>query len=188
VFVPRRLAFMPVLSGGVPPATIDNIRQAWLWPGAAYPLPSRATVVRGRIQRVMAPDPNVPVPWARIVLTRPGPGAPDFATETQLGWAHGDDRGEFLLLLGASAIPGGVALPSQVTVHVWVFLPPVSTVFDPTKPLDSLPLERVGTAAWDDNTLRGLLAPAIYVRQDATELVITLGQTQTMPDADLTFA
>ena len=47
VFVPRRLALTPVQAGGVPAATRDNIRQAWLWPGAAYPIPSKASAVRG---------------------------------------------------------------------------------------------------------------------------------------------
>lgn len=187
LFVPRRLAFMPVLSGGVPPASTENIRQAWLWPGAAYPIPSRSTVLRGRIQRQVAPGVTAPVPWARVIVTRPGPGVPNFATEAQLGHAHGDDRGEFLLLLGASAVPGGVALPSEIAVHVWVFLPPVSTVFDPAKPLDSLPLERAGTAALDD-VLKGLSPPPSYVQQAAQDLSIKLGQSQTMSDAALVFS
>jgi hypothetical protein len=184
MFVPRRLAFMPVLSGGIPPATVDNIRQAWLWPGAAYPIPSRATVLRGRIQRKVSPTVNVPLPWARVMLTRPGSGV--FATEQQLGCAHVDDRGEFVLLLGANAVTGGVALPSEVAVHVWVFTPPITTVFDPLKPLDSLPLERAGTAALDD-VLKGLVPPATYVQHGPIDLNIKLGQSQTMSDAALVF-
>lgn len=187
VFVPRRLAFMPVLTGGMPPASTENIRQAWLWPGAAYPIPSRATVLRGGIRREIAPGMTVPVPWARVVITKPGGGAPNFATEARLGHAHGDDRGEFLLLLGASAISGGVALPSQVAVHVWVFLPPLSTAFDAARPLDSLPLERAGTAALDD-VLKGLAVPAGYVQQAAKALDIRLGQSQSMNEADLIFS
>lgn len=186
VFVPRRLALMPVLSGGVPPATTDNIRQAWLWPGAAYPIPSRATVVRGRIQRQVAPGVNVPLPWGRVILTRPGAGVPNFAAETQLGWAHGDDRGEFLLLLGANAVSGGVALPVDVPVHVWVFTPPAATPFDPARPLDSLPLERAGTSVLDD-VLKGITPPPTYVQQAPIDLNIKLGQAQAMSDAALVF-
>jgi len=186
VFVPRRLAFMPVLSGGVPPASIDNIRQAWLWPGAAYPIPGRATALRGRVLRKPLVGAAVPVPWARVVLTRPGAGAPDFDAETKVGHAHVDDRGDFLLVLGAAAMPGGVALPKQINVHVWVFLPPVATVFDASQPLDSLPLERAGTAAIDD-VLRGLQPPASYLRQTVRNLAIVLGQSQTMAEAALTF-
>lgn len=186
VFVPRRLAFMPVLSGGVPPATIDNIRQAWLWPGAAYPIPGRATALRGRVQRKLMGGLTAAVPWARVVLTRPGIGVPNFDTEAKVGHAHVDDRGEFLLVLGAAAMPGGVALPKQIDVRVWVFLPPVATVFDTSQPLSSLPLERAGTAVIDD-VLRGLQPPASYIRQTAQSLSIVLGQAQTMPDAALTF-
>lgn len=186
VFVPRRLAFMPVLSGGVPPATTDNIRQAWLWPGAAYPLPSRATALRGRIQRKPVVGAAVPVPWARVVLTRPGAGAPNFDAEAKLGHAHGDDRGEFLLVLSAAAMPGGVTLPKQIDVHVWVFLPPAATIFDTSQPLNSLPLERAGVAAIDD-VLRGLLPPATYIRQAAIKQTIVLGRAQSVGDAALTF-
>lgn len=186
VFVPRRLAFMPVLSGGIPPASTENIRHAWLWPGAAYPVPSRATVLRGHIQRQVAPGKRVPVPWARVVLTRPTGGPPDFASETQLAHAHGDDRGEFLLLLGAGAISGGVTLPTQVAVHVWVFLPPADTAFDPARPLDSLPLELAGTAALDD-VLKGLVVPTDYVQQAVIATDIRLGQARAMNEADLVF-
>lgn len=186
VFVPRRLAFMPVLSGGVPPASTDNIRQAWLWPGAAYPVASKATVVRGCIRRQIAPGTTAPVAWARIVVTRPGNGPANFAAETKIGHAHGDDRGEFLLLLGASAIGGGATLPVQVPVHVWVFLPPLTTVFDPLKPLDSLPLERAGTSALDD-VLKGLTVPAGYVPQAVRNLNVQLGRSQAMSDAALVF-
>jgi hypothetical protein len=187
VFVPRRLAFMPVLSGGIPTAATDNIRQAWLWPGAAYPVPSRATVVRGRIQRKQGATQAVPASWARVVVTRPGGGAANFSKETQLGWAHADDRGEFLLILGASAVPGGVALPTQVSVNVWVFLPPVSTTMDPAHPLDSVSVERAGTVALDD-VLKGLVPPTGYVRQAAIPFDIRLGVAQTMSESLLLFA
>jgi hypothetical protein len=187
MFVPRRLAFMPVLSGGIPPASTENIRQAWLWPGAAYPVPSRATVLRGRIQREVEPGKLVPVPWTRVVITRPTGGPADFAAETKLGHAHGDDRGEFLLLLGAEALSGGVTLPTKVAVHVWVFLPPADTVFDPARPLDSLPLELAGTAALDD-VLKGLVVPTDYVQQAAIATDIKLGQAQSLDEADLVFS
>jgi hypothetical protein len=50
-YVPRRLSLTPVQSDGVPPVSRDNIRQAWLWPGANYPLGANTTAVRGRIRR-----------------------------------------------------------------------------------------------------------------------------------------
>ncbi|HEY0823771.1 MAG TPA: hypothetical protein VGD76_08290 [Ramlibacter sp.] len=187
VFVPRRLALTPVQAGGVPAATRDNIRQAWLWPGAAYPIPSKASAVRGCVRRGASLAAARPVPWARVVFTRPGSGAPNFSTESKLGHAHGDDRGEFLAVFGAGAVTGGAALPAQVNLHAWVFLPPAVPAFKPDDPLASLPLEVAGTDALND-LLRGTAVPPAYVRQSALPFTLTLGKVAVMDDTDLLFA
>lgn len=185
VFVPRRLSLTPVVSAGLPTAGMVNARTAWLWPGAAYPLPSKATALRGRIRRDVAGVIQA-VPWARVVITRAGAGAPNFATEAKLAWAHGDDRGEFLAVLGNNAVTGGAALPAQLNLRVWVFLPPLATVFDPAAPLASLPLEAGGTEVLND-VLRGRAMPASYVQQSARTLSVKLGEVRTMNEADLLF-
>lgn len=185
-FVPRRLACTPVLAAGLPPATTANARQAWLWPGAAYLLPGRTTALRGRIRRDQGGGLQAPVPWARVVATRPGAGDPDFATETALAWAHGDDRGEFLLVLGNAAASGAAALPPQVSVHVWVFLPPPLPAFDPADPLASLPLEDGGTEV-DSELLRGRTVPAGYAPQAVRAASLPLGEVHTLAEAELLF-
>ena len=88
------------------------------------------------------------VPWARVTVSLPANilAAPDFANEPQVGWGHGDDRGEFLVVLGANAVPGGATLPTSMPLRVWVFLPPVGA-FDPDHALDSLPLEQAESDA-----------------------------------------
>ena len=184
-YVPRRLSLTPVQTGGVPAGTRDNIRSASLWPGADYPLAGSVTAVRGRIRRGPAPGSLVPVAWTRVVVTRPA-GAPNFATETQIGWAHGDDRGEFLAVLGPRAVPGGADLPANLALRIWVFLPPTDA-FDPADPLASLPLVVAGTDAVDA-ALDGRQVPSGYVAQSPIDIGPALGRVFTMSESDLTFA
>ena len=186
-YVPRRLSLTPVQSEGVPPSSVANIRSAWLWPGATYPLAANATALRGCVRRGVALASAVAVPWARLVVTRPGAGPANFATETQLTWAHGDDRGEFLLLLGAQAVPGGVVLPATMDLRLWVFLPPVAAL-DAADPLASLPLEVAGDEPLND-VLRGTAIPAGYLLQaDFIDLTLPPGVVSGVSDADLLFA
>lgn len=174
-YVPRRLALTPAQTGGEPPVALDNVRQAWLWPGAAYPLGANATALRGCIRRGADLATADIVPWGRVVVTRPMNihAPPNFAQERQVGWAHGDDRGEFLVLLGADAVPGGAALPVRLPLRVWVFLPPANG-FDPDQPLASLPLEQAGGDRVN-GVLRGLTPPEDYVRQAAVSLPLPSG-------------
>ena len=182
--VPRRLALMPVQADGMPTATKGNIRQAWLWPGTAYPLSGNTTALRGRVRRGATLATATSVPWTRVIVTQPG-GPPNFATETRIGWGHGDDRGEFLVVLGFQAIPGGAILPQTVTLRVWVFLPPVGP-FEPKDPLASLPLEQAGSDPIND-VLRGVEPPGDYVRQAAIDVTFKPGEVRVMNDAILLF-
>ena len=183
-FVPRSLSLTPVQTHGLPSRSAANIRTALLWPGANYPLGGSSTAVRGRIRRGPAPGTQQPVAWARVVITRPS-GPPHFATETQLGWAHGDDRGEFLVVLGPGAVPGGANLPASLALRVWVFLPPTDA-FDATKPLASLPLE-VGGQAASNAVLDGKQVPAAYLRQGPVDISLPMGRIFTMADSQLSF-
>ena len=174
-YVPRRLALTPAQAEGEPPVALDNIRQAWLWPGANYPLGANTTALRGRIRRGPDLASAAIVPWARVVVTRPMNinDPPNFGSENQVGWAHGDDRGEFLVLLGVDAVPGGATLPVSLPLRVWVFLPPANA-FDPARPLASLPLEQAGGDRIND-VLRGLTPPDDYVAQAAINLPLPSG-------------
>lgn len=186
-YVPRRLSLTPVQNGGVPPSSPANIRTAWLWPGAAYPLAANASGIRGRIRRGASLASARPVAWARVVVTRPGAGPVDFDGETPLAWAHGDDRGEFLVVLGTPAVPGGVVLPATMALRLWVFLPPAGAPED-ADPLAGLPLEIAGSDALND-VLRGTAMPAAYVRQpDFVDLTLPPGVLSGVNDADLLFA
>lgn len=176
--VPRRLALLPQQSDGEPPANTSNIRQAWLWPGANYPLGANTTAIRGRVLKGITLADARPVPWARVVVTLPAniAASADFDAEAKVGWGHGDDRGEFLVVLGVGAVPGGATLPTSLPLRVWVFLPSSATTFDAASPLDSLPLEYAGIDALND-VLRGIEPPADYVRQTAISFPLPGGKT-----------
>lgn len=187
VHVPRRLSLLPAMADGAPLASMANARVAWLWPGAAYPLPSTATAVRGRLMRDLGAGRTAPIAWARLLITRPGQGAPNASTELPLAWAHGDDRGEFVAVLGASAVQGGAALPAHGAVHLWVWLPPAATPFDPADPLASLPLENGGADALNA-VLKGQAAPPAYVLQAVRPLQLNWGQVHAVAESALLFA
>lgn len=188
LYVPRRLSLTPSLRDGVPPANRDNIRLTWLWPGAAYPLPANTTALRGRVRRGPDLAHATDVAWARLVVTRATAAPPDFAAETPVAWGHGDDRGEFLVPLGAGAVPGGALLPAQLALRLWVFLPPHGVVFSADDPLASLPQEVAGEAALND-VLRGTAPPPAYVRRNAIDLLaVRPGGVYDIPEITLLFA
>jgi hypothetical protein len=116
------------------------------FPGAAAPISSRSTVLRGRVVRLDATTGDlVPVRWARVQATD--------AAGDDLGWAHGDDRGEFALVVRPS--PNDVVVPvdpTPATLTVGVILPPAAPdPADPTlarvDPLWDLPVETLTLAA-----------------------------------------
>ena len=164
-FVPRRLR-IPVPTraqiesaelGTAPISAAPRVRRPVLFPGAAYDVSESATAVRGRVRLA-----DRPLRWARVEARRatgPQPGP-------LLGRAHGDDRGEFLLVLGEN--PGDVGpLVSPLAVRVTVTAPdPVPVPASPSLPHDDplwdLPLEPVPAAAAADPVAEGTQPPPGY--------------------------
>jgi hypothetical protein len=123
-FVPRRLQ-VPLTSLGVPESTVlldalpvgQRSRSPSFFPGAAYDVSERVTGLRGRVvvSDAAAPGTRVPVRWARIEARLAAGGPP-------VAWAHGDQHGEFLLVLPPEATAAPAAqLPLtprlEITVH-----------------------------------------------------------------------
>lgn len=140
-FVPRRVGVHVPGEGDAGQRTFA----VGLFPGAAAPLPSRVTVVRGLVITGSSP-----VRWARV-------RAVDEAGD-EVGWAHGDDRGEFVLAVAPSA--AGVVLaddPLPVELTAFAMLPPpdpdpadpLRPIVDPLwdLPVEPLPGAAAGTAA-----------------------------------------
>jgi hypothetical protein len=169
--VPRRLR-IPVLTQTAveaaeqPEAKKDfrrRLRRPVFFPGAAYNFPSTATGLRGRVTRG-----GEPMRWARVNATLAG--------QTVIaGRAHGDDRGEFLLLLNSNLTTGS-ALPKPLEIEVSVFGPAVPPVIDDDDPLLDLPLETLSAPGAVDDVARGVQLPAGYTASVTRVVQFTLGK------------
>lgn len=147
VIVPRRLRFTiadeaAVIAGdvvGPPTPPWMRLFPIGCFPGATAPITSRATVLRGRIRRDVGGE-LVPVRWARVRATD--------ALGDDLGWAHGDDRGEFVVVIGPHNDVGLPSDPQPVFLTVGRQDPhPQPDPLDPQlamiDPLWDLPVEEV---------------------------------------------
>lgn len=182
-YVPRRLLLTPALAQKQPVLDTGNIRETWLWPGSAYPLSPSSSAVRGRVLRGPNLASAAAIPWARVFLTIPA-AETNFAAATFIGRAHGDERGEFVLSVAASAAQGA-ALSSPLACRLWAwFAPPAPASSDP---LALLPLEDAGSDAIND-VLRGYTIPAGYTQSvSATLPPLRLGETLSGPGVTLLY-
>jgi hypothetical protein len=185
IYVPRRLQMAVVFTGSEPAPTPSNIRTPWLWPGATYPFHPTATLIRGRVRRGATLATSTHLRWARIFATIPQTEA-IFNQATVVGCGHGDDRGEFVLVLDARAV-SGASLKNPVLVRLWAFVPPPPAQIDPRDSFLGLPLENGGTAAIND-VLRGRGVPTEYTLQQSKILELRLGETRGGPDTTFLFA
>lgn len=177
-FVPRRLS-IPLLTqpqAEAQPFT-RRVRRPVLFPGAAYDVSDTATGLRGRVVR--APD-NRALRWARIEATLPGAGV-------MVGRAHGDDRGEFLLLISSGAVPVG-DLVNPLPIVVTVFGPAVAPVPDSPDqaaldPLWDLPLEKPPAPGAADPVSSGEQLPDNYTASVTRTVNFVLGRLRSQePD------
>lgn len=178
-YVPRRIEFpiteladvVAAEQTGVDVTVEARTRRPALYPGAAYDTVSTATGIRGRVQH----PGGSPARWVRVEA---------IATDLQDalgGRAHGDDRGEFLLILGP--IPGDIgALPQNIDIAVDVTVrgpaPPPTPLPEAahTDPLWDLPLESVDPADPVDDVSAGIKPVATYTRSAQRGLTLPLGR------------
>jgi hypothetical protein len=129
-FVPRRIRYpLPadIHTSGPP----SRVRRPALFPGAAYDVSPTVTGMRGRVTWKQSATNEVPVRWTRVEAAIHG---------VVVGRAHGDDRGEFLLMLRNEASGPG-DLPSPLVAQVTVFGPPAPVAVPPNDPFADLPVE-----------------------------------------------
>lgn len=167
-YVPRRIR-IPILTRAAADAApaARRIRRPVLFPGAAYDV-TDATGVRGRVVRggqIMR--------WARVEARLPGAGR-------VVGRAHGDDRGEFLLLIGSEASPVGDLNP-PLGVEVTVLgpaAPPVPPTPDRPQidPLWDLPLEEAALPGASDPVTSGDTQPTGYTASTMLPLDLAFGK------------
>jgi len=182
-FVPRRIAVELVLDSKLPATGLANVRSYWLYPGSAYPFPSGATLLRGRLLRASNPLPK-PIPWGRVLVTMPGTEI-DLTKATPVGVAFGDDRGEFACALGGRIV-NAATLPKTVNVRLWPQLPPANVTLDPLDPLGSLPLE-AGARDRPNDPLGSVAQPTNYLPAPSLVRTITLGEANGGSANDLLF-
>ncbi|HEX5082650.1 MAG TPA: hypothetical protein VFY40_11430 [Blastocatellia bacterium] len=145
-----------------------RIRRPAFFPGAAYDLGATATGMRGRVVRN-----GQPMRWARVTATLSG-------SSVIVGHAHGDDRGEFLLLIDASVTTGS-ALPNPLEVEISVFGPssppsPPSPEFALLDPLWDLPREQLDAPGGADPVAAGTAPPPDYTARVTRVIEFTLGK------------
>ena len=177
--VPRRFR-VPVLSiadaEAEPRPAALRTRRPVLFPGAAYDLSERSTGLRARVTRG-----GRPMRWTRVEARLEGSGA-------IVGRAHGDDRGEFLLVLAPAAAPL-VELSDPLTVRVTVSGPaaepvPATPALPEQDPLWDLPVEVLPDPGLADPVSPGVDFPTGYVSTlTSTRLVpFQLGRLISAPD------
>lgn len=163
----------------------SRLIRPWLLPGSGYAFGVGSTGLRLRVTRA-----GRPVPWIRVQ-----------ALDDQLhliGWAHGDDRGEVLLLLdtlGAQFPPDASRGNITLRVHWPDPAVPVEPGLPPTEPqpaadpLRGLPVEPVdrivvppGADPPDMDVMLGLAVPAGYLTAPDAVRTLTLGEVLPVPD------
>jgi hypothetical protein len=162
-------------------ATRSRLLRPWLLPGAAYSLPTGTTGLRGKVTRG-----GRPLPWPRVEAV-----LDDASDNVVLGQAHGDERGEFVVVIAGDRT--AVPLP-LTTVDILVLLyapppaqppvpgaPPDPGALPADDPLAGLALEPVTRSSnppvpgdLDNLLLRGETLPATYVASTTPPPAVTL--------------
>ncbi len=163
-YVPRRLDVPLLTAAEIEDEQIPythRVRRPALFPGAAYDASPASVGLRGRVRRVDAATAAlVDVRWAVVEAVLP-------ATDAVVGRARGDDRGEFLLVVDATAAPVG-DLVDPLAVDVVVYAPadaPDREAIDPKHedPYWDLPIEILPDSGVTDDVSAGAKRPEDYV-------------------------
>jgi hypothetical protein len=172
--VARRISYaVPAQVAAASPPV--RVRRPALFPGAAYDVAHTATGIRGRVTWKQSAVNEVPARWVRVEAR--------IGTRV-VGRAHGDDRGEFLLLLRNDAAGLG-DLPSPLVAQVTVFGPAAPLPVAPDDPLSDLPLETV--AADPDEVSAGEKLPPGYASTAASTRAVTFELGRLLTNVDKFF-
>jgi hypothetical protein len=177
-YVPRRLEIAIVDEADVRTAEeagadVPTTSRAWrplLFPGAGYDVPAAATGVRGSVTRA-----GEPVRWTRVEASVAG---------EVIGRAHGDDRGEFLLVLGQNP-QAAAELVSPLPVTITVFARDPVLAVSKGDALADLPVETpAGPGVTPDEVSAGIDLPADYAQlEQIPDHPLTLGRLSSLPIA-----
>jgi len=197
-YVPRRLAIpAPTLAAVTAAEAAHDLDPAQplvargcrplMYPGAAYGVAAGATVIRGRVRWDGTAR---PVRWARVVARPAEPihvldddGEPVGTIQPDLGRAHGDDRGEFVLVVGPVPRELYVLPEPDLELELAVAAAPEPAPADPvgsptrsrTDPLWDLPVETVSSLDPADPVTLGIATPAAYTRTHTSTMTVRRG-------------
>jgi hypothetical protein len=167
-FVPRRIRVPLVDPQGIEQDDLtvhpieQRVRRISMFPGAAYECSERMTGLRGRVVRG-----GVPVAWTRVTARYPEYGV-------IAGHAHGDDRGEFLLLVGGHPAPFS---DPQGAIDVEITVSGPSDAPTPTGDvLSSLPEEVLPAPGDPDPISGGATPPGAYLQAPPIIVSLRLGR------------
>lgn len=155
----------------------SRLLRPWLLPGPAYRLPRGTTALRCRIVHQ-----GEPVRWPRVEV---------FTTAGRIGWGHGDERGEVLVVATErTAFPASGTSTFLVAVRVHLRDPQVVVpLVRPGDPLSDLVVEQVPrssapptTSDLDNDLLRGLRVPPGYSTAPDQVITLTAGRTAEIGD------
>jgi hypothetical protein len=162
---------------GVFVPALSRLLRPWLLPGVAYRLPRGTTSLRCRILHR-----GQPVRWPRVEL---------FTTGGRLGWGHGDERGEVVVVATErAAFPAAGTTTFQVAVRVHLRDPQVVVpLVRPGDQLSDLVVEQVPRSAappapgdLDNDLLRGLAVPTGYTTAPDQVATLTAGVAANIGD------
>lgn len=180
-YVPRQFRY-PILTADAADALDyrNRVRRPVLFPGAAYDAASLATGIRGSVTRA---DGGQRVRWSRVEARLEGSG-------DVLARAHGDDRGEFLLLLPPTGSEAELVdpLPLRIDVFGVAAVPAPATPELPGQdPWWDLPTE--AAAALDpnnpatDDVSAGVTRPSGYTATAGRTVQVPLGTILSLKEA-----
>jgi hypothetical protein len=174
-FCPRQIQY-PILTIAQAEALDyrNRVRKPSLFPGAAYDVAGCTTGIRGRVERKGS---GKKIRWSRVTATLVNNGG------TVIAHAHGDDRGEFLLILPPAATHGSDLVdPAEVRVDVFgpavdpVPVPPDLASLDPFWDLPTEVAIILDPAHPDQDTIsRGTVNPPGYVQGTPKTIKVPLG-------------
>lgn len=181
-YIPRRLS-LPLVTLSQILSTEQNqssnylasrARKPMMYPGAAYPVNGRTTGLRGRVLLNGAVH-----RWPIVEVRSPLDPA------TVLSRARGDDRGEFLLVIPASAVPD-VTLSQTVTFELTIYGRPAPMVASPNNndPFWDVPIEMVTAGEANDPVTTGTIIPSDYVAS-ATPVSVNFQLTRMLSSHDV---
>lgn len=186
-FVPRRLTVPVPTLPAVLAAEVAHAagpRRSWriaMFPGAGYPLSGGITAIRGRV----VDEANVPVPWVQVLARIVDIGANQDGPV--IGRAHGDDRGEFVMILLAHAEAVAGAETMTIALRLTIGVPPAPPPADPDRgdlldpavdPLALLPTAKLPTVQSPDDVSAGEAIPADFRRIGPISLDVRIGRIQ----------